>query len=463
MPNSQVQAQAQNKPDPLSILIHAIAGQMEKSLQAATFDDTPEDFRYSASSSNPYLSMVGFLDRCTHYLSLKATDLVMVGIYFNRLVTKHPDYPITEFNMHLLLSCLIIAQQKYNYDVNYAQPYYAEVAGVSLKILHKAERHFYSFIDWDFAITASTYETYCQALELEPEQRAVLILEFPEPQKIDPAPLPEPLELPESQKHTETIFESALFSAILTEEFEQAASLLSTVKNAPIRLGEGRPFEALNTLVEHQKTRLLHDLLRRVSVIDKTNLLMVATETANEFLARFLLENGALPGRFQSDKNYLFRLAIKFKLHLLIYAVLDSFVEQKRSFIAVSLIMTHWAVMPQTLKNFLVIRANYYNNTVLIQALSKAETTFCIATLKLACQEKAVEPVTTAPVVPVVLSKTLVGNTHPKPQIVASDTIKQEPHIKPVKRGPSSNHGLFKPSHKPKTTTMNTFHFQSAV
>ena len=143
----------------LKKLIEHIAKEISIGIQQELdFECTGPEF---TSEYLPDISVQDYLERFAIYCCLEEVNLIAALILFDRFRVKNTTYCITKHNILLILTTIIMAEQKSNNDFSSNNAHYNAVGGwQDLKLINTAERRMYRFLSWDLGITPETYEEY---------------------------------------------------------------------------------------------------------------------------------------------------------------------------------------------------------------------------------------------------------------------------------------------------------------
>lgn len=108
----------------------------------------------------PALRIQDYLLRISSYFQCSHESLVLSLIYIDRIVRMHPEFQISNLNVHRLLCTSVTVAAKFFDDVYYSNAYYAKVGGVRTQELNALEALFLQLIDWRLHVAPEEYEQY---------------------------------------------------------------------------------------------------------------------------------------------------------------------------------------------------------------------------------------------------------------------------------------------------------------
>lgn len=123
-------------------------------------NETPMEFRISNILD---ISIPEYLKRFAGYLNMTRSELLLIVIYFDRFFIKHPDYVLTETNIYLFLTAIVVETQKYirDFDALSTMQTYCQIGGIpDPKSLLQAEVRLLSMLDFDLYVSKETYRHY---------------------------------------------------------------------------------------------------------------------------------------------------------------------------------------------------------------------------------------------------------------------------------------------------------------
>mmetsp|Transcript_53844 Transcript_53844/g.106222 ORF Transcript_53844/g.106222 Transcript_53844/m.106222 type:complete len:90 (+) Transcript_53844:3-272(+) len=82
------------------------------------------------------------------------------------MVKLHPDFVISNFNIHRLLSVSLMLAAKFHDDVFYANPHYAKVAGLQVQEFNRLEEQLLEMLKWQLNVLPGEYDAYLRHLLL---------------------------------------------------------------------------------------------------------------------------------------------------------------------------------------------------------------------------------------------------------------------------------------------------------
>merc|ERR1719409_2507088 len=108
----------------------------------------------------PQLSIHDYLMRIAKYFQCSSECFVLCLIYIDRIVKQHPEFTISNLNIHRLLVTSVMLAAKFFDDVYYSNAYYAKVGGVKTKEVNALESQFLQLIDWKLHVSPQEYDQY---------------------------------------------------------------------------------------------------------------------------------------------------------------------------------------------------------------------------------------------------------------------------------------------------------------
>jgi hypothetical protein len=121
------------------------------------YEETPTEFRRDSILE---LSIRDYLERFKQYSKLEKEDCICMLIYMDRFLKRNPGYILSECNIHLLLSALIVVALKFVRDDVFNNVSNSRVGSVSLAELNKAEIQLLYMLDFDLDIRPDQYRAY---------------------------------------------------------------------------------------------------------------------------------------------------------------------------------------------------------------------------------------------------------------------------------------------------------------
>jgi hypothetical protein len=98
--------------------------------------------------------------RIAKYFQCSNECFVLCLVYIDRIVKLHPEFTISNLNIHRLLVTSIMLAVKFFDDVYYSNSYYARVGGVKTKEVNGLEAQFLQLIDWKLHVSPQEYDQY---------------------------------------------------------------------------------------------------------------------------------------------------------------------------------------------------------------------------------------------------------------------------------------------------------------
>eukprot|EP00401_Gymnodinium_catenatum_P020198 CAMPEP_0117515044 /NCGR_PEP_ID=MMETSP0784-20121206/30378_1 /TAXON_ID=39447 /ORGANISM="" /LENGTH=275 /DNA_ID=CAMNT_0005310851 /DNA_START=95 /DNA_END=922 /DNA_ORIENTATION=+ len=108
----------------------------------------------------PQLSVHDYLMRISTYFQCSDECFVLGLVYIDRIVKLHPEFTISNLNIHRLLVTSVMLAAKFFDDVYYSNSYYAKVGGVRTQELNALEALFLRLIEWRLHVLPEEYDSY---------------------------------------------------------------------------------------------------------------------------------------------------------------------------------------------------------------------------------------------------------------------------------------------------------------
>lgn len=121
--------------------------------------DLGHDTPFSAASE-PDLSIREHLLRIRKHLRCNKACLVLALVYIDRIVNTHPEVIINNMTVHRLMLAGILVASKFLDDDGFDNAHYAQIGGISTKILNELEAQFLNLLDWRLHVLSTEYEWY---------------------------------------------------------------------------------------------------------------------------------------------------------------------------------------------------------------------------------------------------------------------------------------------------------------
>ena len=150
-------------PTPISTQLKSLIAQIAEEVSKEVdldydFDCTAPEFRPQRSLD---ISISQYLERFVEFFSLDEANVIVALVFFDRFRGKNPKHAVTPYNVHLILTILIMAEQKLNSDGPYRNVHFNTIGGIhDLVFLNAAEGHMYKFLSWELDIPTAMYERY---------------------------------------------------------------------------------------------------------------------------------------------------------------------------------------------------------------------------------------------------------------------------------------------------------------
>jgi hypothetical protein len=100
------------------------------------------------------------------YMNSSISSFVYALVLIDRIQEYHPGFLLTSRNVHRLLLAANVASAKYLDDFFYKNSFYANVGGVSLKVLKELEAEFMALIGFNAHVEEETFASYLDRLDL---------------------------------------------------------------------------------------------------------------------------------------------------------------------------------------------------------------------------------------------------------------------------------------------------------
>eukprot|EP00826_Nyctotherus_ovalis_P010161 TRINITY_DN126_c0_g1_i2.p1 TRINITY_DN126_c0_g1~~TRINITY_DN126_c0_g1_i2.p1 ORF type:complete len:173 (-),score=20.14 TRINITY_DN126_c0_g1_i2:160-678(-) len=126
--------------------------------------DSLSFFQYCRSRFNskelPPISLGNYVERANKYICCEDPIYIIVFLYIDRLVERHPRFLINSFNAHRLIFTAIVIADKLYSDHCLTNQQYARIGGYRLEDLNKLEWDFLSLIGLNANVTEEQYGIY---------------------------------------------------------------------------------------------------------------------------------------------------------------------------------------------------------------------------------------------------------------------------------------------------------------
>ena len=108
----------------------------------------------------PAISILDYLRRLQKYFACSAECFVLSLVYIDRIIKDHPDFVVSQYNVHRLVVTAVMLAAKFFDDLYYSNAYYAKVGGVKTSELNLLEVTFLKMVDWHLFVTLEEFEQY---------------------------------------------------------------------------------------------------------------------------------------------------------------------------------------------------------------------------------------------------------------------------------------------------------------
>lgn len=111
------------------------------------------------SAGKTAMSVSNYVVRLRKYMACSTECFVIAMVYLDRVAELKPGILASSSALRLLLTSMMLAA-KFNDDTFYANRYYAQVGGVTLKELNSLEVTLLQFLEWNVRVTPEEFEKY---------------------------------------------------------------------------------------------------------------------------------------------------------------------------------------------------------------------------------------------------------------------------------------------------------------
>jgi hypothetical protein len=108
----------------------------------------------------PAITVQQYVQRLQRYFGCSSECFVLALVYLDRVVKTHPDFSISNLNIHRLVVTSVMIAAKFFDDVYYSNAYYARVGGVRLKEMNVLEVRFLELLQWRLFVSPQEYLQY---------------------------------------------------------------------------------------------------------------------------------------------------------------------------------------------------------------------------------------------------------------------------------------------------------------
>jgi len=110
------------------------------------------------------MSIQQYLARILKYYESSHECLVISLIHIDRIVTRHPEFPINSLSIHRILATSIMCAAKFFDDIYYSNAYYAKVAGINVREMNNLEAQYLWMLDWRLHVMPEEYNEFLDAV-----------------------------------------------------------------------------------------------------------------------------------------------------------------------------------------------------------------------------------------------------------------------------------------------------------
>lgn len=126
----------------------------------ASFSGRPHRVTRFHAVRAPQLSILDYLVRIATYFHCSNECFVLGLVYIDRIVKRHPEFTVSNCNVHRLLVTSVMLAAKFFDDVYYSNDYYARVGGIKVQEMNALEVLFLKLIDYRLYVKPQEYEQY---------------------------------------------------------------------------------------------------------------------------------------------------------------------------------------------------------------------------------------------------------------------------------------------------------------
>lgn len=119
----------------------------------------------------PVIGVKEYLLRVGKYFECSPECFVLSLIYIDRIVARHKDFLLTQYNIHRVLVTSVLLAVKFFDDVYYSNNFYAKVGGVQTKELNILEIQMLQLIDWRLSVTPTEFVEFRNGITSLGEER----------------------------------------------------------------------------------------------------------------------------------------------------------------------------------------------------------------------------------------------------------------------------------------------------
>lgn len=145
-------------------LISAISKTLEKLIDK-NFSFSSKNSRYKIFSNKtiPEITLYDYINRIYKYTEISISTLIISLIYTDRFCIS-TNILLTNYNVHRVLFCAVLASIKFNEDIVFSMKFYAKVAGVKAEELRNLEEAFFYGTKGSLYVDVKEYEMYYKYL-----------------------------------------------------------------------------------------------------------------------------------------------------------------------------------------------------------------------------------------------------------------------------------------------------------
>eukprot|EP00298_Acanthocystis_sp_HF-20_P004858 c15172_g1_i1.p1 GENE.c15172_g1_i1~~c15172_g1_i1.p1 ORF type:complete len:191 (+),score=49.71 c15172_g1_i1:69-641(+) len=108
----------------------------------------------------PEINIRSYLDRIFQYANCSNECFVLALIFVDRIIQRHPDFYVSNYNIHRLFITGVMVAAKFFDDVYFNNAFYARVGGISLNELNELEIEFLFLLNFTLHTDPEEYEIY---------------------------------------------------------------------------------------------------------------------------------------------------------------------------------------------------------------------------------------------------------------------------------------------------------------
>lgn len=146
-------------------LISAITQTLEKLIDKnSSLSSRCSRYKIFNNKTLPEISIHDYIERIYKYTEISISTLIISLIYTDRFC-DNTNILLTNYNIHRVIFCAVLASIKFNEDNVFSLKFYAEVAGVKLEELRNLEEAFFNGTKGSLYVDVKEYEMYHRYLK----------------------------------------------------------------------------------------------------------------------------------------------------------------------------------------------------------------------------------------------------------------------------------------------------------